>query len=186
MGFGCQSASSRYEAATISKRFPSLSRGRRDSAATRVLFKRSLRCTSHSYTHILAGQTTQSIKASAVWFCSRDPHLWDLRNERWQPKLIKNPWANHPIPDELLPLPGYKLNDENEFESTTGTTFADILGLPEVWSPKEEPDCGVRSAYMRAGSGIALGASSNRTRRQRVKKHVFGRLRRWRFAVLTS
>ena len=141
MGFGCQSASSRYEAATISKRFPSLSRGRRDSAATRVLFKRSLRCTSHSYTHIWAGQTTQSIKASAVWFCSRDPHLWDLRNERWQPKLIKNPWANHPIPDELLPLPGYKLNDENEFESTIGTTFADILGLPEVWSPKEEPDC---------------------------------------------
>jgi hypothetical protein len=184
MGFGCQSASSRYEAATISKRFPSLSRGRRDSAATRVLFKRSLRCTSHSYTHIWAGQTTQSIKASAVWFCSRDPHLWDLRNERWQPKLIKNPWANHPIPDELLPLPGYKLR--TSLNRRLAPPLRIFLDSPRCGHPRKSLIVGVRSAHMRAGSGIALGASSNRTRRQRVKKHVFGRLRRWRFAVLTS
>ncbi|RWC37467.1 MAG: hypothetical protein EOS28_32575, partial [Mesorhizobium sp.] len=24
------------------------------------------------------------------------PHLWDLRTDRWQPLLLKNPWATHP------------------------------------------------------------------------------------------
>jgi hypothetical protein len=34
------------------------------------------------------------------------PHLWDLRDERWQPILLRNPWAERPLPDDLLPLPG--------------------------------------------------------------------------------
>jgi hypothetical protein len=40
------------------------------------------------------------------------PHLWDLRNDRWQPLLICNPWADHPLPDDFLALPGYSVDGE--------------------------------------------------------------------------
>jgi hypothetical protein len=36
------------------------------------------------------------------------PQLWDLRSVRWQPILLPNPWAERPIPDELLPLPSFE------------------------------------------------------------------------------
>jgi hypothetical protein len=25
------------------------------------------------------------------------PHLWDLRMDRWQPLILRNPWATHPL-----------------------------------------------------------------------------------------
>jgi hypothetical protein len=65
------------------------------------------------------------------------PHLWDLRNDRWQPLLQRNPWADYPLPDELLPLPGYTLNDKGGFGITQGTKLADLLGLPAIWPPAE-------------------------------------------------
>jgi hypothetical protein len=65
------------------------------------------------------------------------PHLWDLRDERCQPLLLRNPSADHPLPNELLPLPGLHLNEENKFTITRGTKFADLLGLPAVWPPVE-------------------------------------------------
>jgi hypothetical protein len=46
------------------------------------------------------------------------PHLWDLRDERWQPILLRNPWAERPLPDDLLPLPGHS---------------------PQVWSVPGDP-----------------------------------------------
>jgi hypothetical protein len=61
------------------------------------------------------------------------PHLWDLRNDRWQPLLVRNPWADHPLPENLLPLRGYSLNQRGKFEKTPGTPLADILKLPAVW-----------------------------------------------------
>jgi hypothetical protein len=64
------------------------------------------------------------------------PHVWDLRSDRWQPLLLRNPWADHPLPDSFLPLPGYSLNAEGEFSPTPGTCLADILGLPPVWPPE--------------------------------------------------
>jgi hypothetical protein len=66
------------------------------------------------------------------------PHLCDLRSDRWQPLLLRNPWADRPLPDGFLPLPGYSLNVEGEFSPKPGTHLADILGLPPVWPPEAE------------------------------------------------
>jgi hypothetical protein len=64
------------------------------------------------------------------------PNLWSLRADRWQPLMIRNPWATHLMPDALLPLPGLQLNSENAFEAVEGTKLADILGLPAIWPPE--------------------------------------------------
>lgn len=67
------------------------------------------------------------------------PHLWDLRSDRWQPLLLKNPWATHPLPEDFLPLPGYEfMVERDQFEKVDGTWLADILGLPYIWPPEEE------------------------------------------------
>jgi hypothetical protein len=63
------------------------------------------------------------------------PHLWDLRNERWQPILLRNPWAERPLPDDLLGLPGFEYRP-GHFAPKDGTKLADILGLPAVWPPE--------------------------------------------------
>jgi hypothetical protein len=65
------------------------------------------------------------------------PHLWDLRNARWQPLLIRNPWADNPLPADFLPLPGYSVDGEGKLNKTEGTPLADILKLPKVWPPAE-------------------------------------------------
>lgn len=66
------------------------------------------------------------------------PHLWDLRKDRWQPQLLKNPWAAHTLPYRFLPLPGYQyLSEKDEFTKVEGKQLADILGLPAVWPPDE-------------------------------------------------
>jgi hypothetical protein len=67
------------------------------------------------------------------------PHLWDLRNDRWQPLLLKNPWASHEFPDDVLPLPGCQyLTEKDEVATVEGKRFADFLGLPAVWPPYEQ------------------------------------------------
>jgi hypothetical protein len=63
------------------------------------------------------------------------PHLWDLRNERWQPILLRNPWAERQLPDDLLPLPGFDYNPDH-FAPKDGTKLADMLGLPAAWPPE--------------------------------------------------
>lgn len=63
------------------------------------------------------------------------PHLWDLRNERWQPILLHNPWAERPLPDDLLPLPGFEYKLDH-FAPKDGTKLADLLGLPAAWPPE--------------------------------------------------
>jgi hypothetical protein len=63
------------------------------------------------------------------------PHLWDLRNDRWQPLLIRNPWADRPLSEGFLPLPGYSVDAEGEITKTSGSPLAKILKLPEVWPP---------------------------------------------------
>jgi len=63
------------------------------------------------------------------------PHLWDLRNERWQPILLRNPWAERPLPDDFLPLPGFECKPDH-FAPKDGTRLADILGLPTPWPPE--------------------------------------------------
>lgn len=68
------------------------------------------------------------------------PHLWDLRQDRWQPLILRHPWAIHPLPDDFLALPGYKLNEEGEFALVVGTRLADILELPDPWPPGPTPE----------------------------------------------
>jgi hypothetical protein len=64
------------------------------------------------------------------------PHLWDLREDRWQPLHLRNPWAETPVPDELLPLPGLSIAEDGMIATEDGTRLADILGLPEQWPPE--------------------------------------------------
>jgi len=62
------------------------------------------------------------------------PHLWDLREDRWQPLILRNPWADRPVPLELLPLPGFDAKDTG-IQQADGTRLADILDLPAEWPP---------------------------------------------------
>jgi hypothetical protein len=62
-------------------------------------------------------------------------NLWKLREERWQPLFVRHPWATHKVPDGLLPLPGYAADDFGAIAPYEGTSLADLLGLPAVWSP---------------------------------------------------
>jgi hypothetical protein len=67
------------------------------------------------------------------------PNLWHLREDRWQPLLLKHPSATHALSDGFLPLPGFQYGVEKDaFEKVEGTRLADILGLPEPWPPEEE------------------------------------------------
>lgn len=64
-------------------------------------------------------------------------HIWYLRDDRWQPLIMRNMWATHKLADECLPLPGYTyLPEKDEFQKIVGTRMADILKLPEVWPPE--------------------------------------------------
>ncbi len=60
-------------------------------------------------------------------------NLWQLRHELWQPVQVRHPWATHPLPDELLAVPGHTGNSTGEIIALAGAPFADLLGLPEVW-----------------------------------------------------
>jgi hypothetical protein len=63
------------------------------------------------------------------------PHLWDLREDRWQPLHLRNPWAEKPVPADMLPLPGFVVAENGAVTRADGTRFADILGLPVEWPP---------------------------------------------------
>jgi hypothetical protein len=65
------------------------------------------------------------------------PHLWDLREDRWQPLHLRNPWAERPLPAELLPLPGFTIALDGKIAPADGTRLADILELPAEWPPQE-------------------------------------------------
>jgi hypothetical protein len=47
----------------------------------------------------------------------------------------RNPWADRPLPEKFLPLPGYAVDAEGKITKTAGTALADILKLPEGWPP---------------------------------------------------
>jgi hypothetical protein len=63
------------------------------------------------------------------------PYLWDMRDARWQPLLLRNPWADHALPEDFLPLPSYAVDAEGKIAKVPGTSLADILKLPEVRPP---------------------------------------------------
>lgn len=62
--------------------------------------------------------------------------LWHLRDERWKPLIVRNPWATHPLSEDLFPLPGFSFLEAGEIVATEGTPFADLIGLPAAWPPE--------------------------------------------------
>jgi hypothetical protein len=64
------------------------------------------------------------------------PHLWDLREERWQPSIVRNERAERPLPATLMPVPGFALGPDGTVTETAGTPLADLVGLPDVWPPE--------------------------------------------------
>lgn len=62
--------------------------------------------------------------------------LWHMREEKWKPMIVRNPWARHPLPDDLFPLPGFSFSEAGEIVATDGTPFADLIGLPAEWPPE--------------------------------------------------
>jgi hypothetical protein len=64
-------------------------------------------------------------------------HLWDLRNEYWQPLLLRNPRADYPLPDKLFPISSYRAAEIGNLELVPGLMLADILGLPLIWPPED-------------------------------------------------
>jgi hypothetical protein len=62
--------------------------------------------------------------------------LWKLREERWQPVLAVNPWAERPLPDALRTIGRFEA-DEARWTFQEGKWFADIIGLPYPWPAVE-------------------------------------------------
>lgn len=62
--------------------------------------------------------------------------LWKLREEKWQPVLAINPWADHPLPDALREMDRFEA-DDGKWVFRDGKKFADIIGLPDPWPPAE-------------------------------------------------
>jgi hypothetical protein len=65
------------------------------------------------------------------------PHLWALRDDRWQPLLIQHPSATRPLPDGLLGISCYRHDAKrDEWVKHNGKMLADILDLPQPWPPE--------------------------------------------------
>jgi hypothetical protein len=64
------------------------------------------------------------------------PNLWQLRDERSQPIIVRNPWARFPLPADFFPLPSFNISENAQITLSDGQAFADLLGLPAVWPPE--------------------------------------------------
>jgi Ribosomal protein L7/L12 dimerisation domain len=62
--------------------------------------------------------------------------LWKLREEKWQPVLAVNPWAEHPLPTALKTLKRFE-PEGDRWASRDGQLFADVLGMPTPWPPDQ-------------------------------------------------
>lgn len=62
--------------------------------------------------------------------------LWKLREEKWQPVLAVNPWAEQPLPDALRKMRRFELED-GRWVLKEGEQFANLVGVPDPWPPAE-------------------------------------------------
>jgi hypothetical protein len=62
--------------------------------------------------------------------------LWKLREEKRQPILAINPWAERPLPDALKVLRRFEA-DKDLWVLRDGKMLADLLGVPNPWPPDE-------------------------------------------------
>jgi hypothetical protein len=60
--------------------------------------------------------------------------LWKIREEKWQPVLAVNPWAEHPLPAPLKTLKRFEAEGDR-WAYCHGQLFADVLGMPTPWPP---------------------------------------------------
>jgi len=66
-----------------------------------------------------------------------ETRLWRLRNEKWQPVLAVNPWAERPLPESLQTIARFEADDDR-WTFREGKWFADIVGLPDPWPPHRD------------------------------------------------
>jgi hypothetical protein len=62
--------------------------------------------------------------------------LWRLREEKGQPILAINPWADRPLPKGLKALRRFEAKDD-KWVLQDGEMFANVLGMPDPWPPDE-------------------------------------------------
>ena len=62
--------------------------------------------------------------------------IWDLRENKWQPILAINPWAQNVVPEEFKALSRLEA-DDGKWVPREGKNFADVLNLPTPWPPGE-------------------------------------------------
>jgi hypothetical protein len=60
--------------------------------------------------------------------------LWKLREDKWQPVLAVNPWAERPLPHALRTMNRFEA-DNGRWAFREGKRFADIIQLPDPWPP---------------------------------------------------
>ena len=60
--------------------------------------------------------------------------IWDLRENKWQPILAINPWAQNVVPEEFKALSRLEA-DDGKWVPREGENFADVLNLPTPWPP---------------------------------------------------
>jgi hypothetical protein len=65
-----------------------------------------------------------------------DTELWKLRDERGEPVLAVNPWAERPLPDALRAMRRFEA-DDGHWVLKEGKGFPDLVGMPDPWPPKE-------------------------------------------------
>ena len=65
-----------------------------------------------------------------------ETNLWKLREEKWQPVLAVNPWADRQLPDALRTMRRFE-EDNGRWAFREGELFANVVGLPDPWPPAE-------------------------------------------------
>jgi hypothetical protein len=63
--------------------------------------------------------------------------IWKLREQRREPILALNPWADASLPDSIKDMRRVEAVDGKWIERE-GKAFADVLGLPTPWPPSED------------------------------------------------
>jgi len=74
-------------------------------------------------------------RVSAVLFLDNlDP--WSIR--RTPALMLHNPWAQHPLPSQLIGVPEWIFPFEGRREVITGAPLLALLGLPDGWPIGED------------------------------------------------
>jgi len=82
----------------------------------------------------LVGAPRRRGVSAVLVFPSAGP--WYLAEPRGQPLLVRHPWATRPLPDGILPVHEFVI-DEREGRVVAGRRVSEVLGLPDPWPPLE-------------------------------------------------